>query len=141
MDSQRAFLHGKRLRSFVVPHHTRKPEKCKRALTAAQRWGNVLSAVDKGGHGMQKALISVTGQDRVGIIAKVSNTLCEQNINILEISQTILDGCFTMLMVVDIAGAQESFQQIAARLSEAGKEIGVMVTIQRMELFAAMHRV
>jgi ACT domain-containing protein len=90
---------------------------------------------------MQKALISVTGQDRVGIIAKVSNTLCEQNINILEISQTILDGCFTMLMVVDIAGAQESFQQIAARLSEAGKEIGVMVTIQRMELFAAMHRV
>ncbi|MCE5343982.1 MAG: ACT domain-containing protein [Eubacteriales bacterium] len=90
---------------------------------------------------MQKVLISVTGQDRVGIIAKVSTTLCENNINILEISQTILDGCFTMLMVVDIAGAQESFQQIAARLADAGKEIGVMVTIQRMELFAAMHRI
>ena len=66
---------------------------------------------------MQKALVSVTGQDRVGIIAKVSTSLCEQNINILEISQTILDGCFTMLMVVDIADAQESFEQIAQRLS------------------------
>ncbi|MDD3214577.1 MAG: ACT domain-containing protein, partial [Eubacteriales bacterium] len=54
---------------------------------------------------MQKALVSVAGQDRVGIIAKVSTTLFEQNINILEISQTILDGCFTMLMVVDIADA------------------------------------
>ncbi len=90
---------------------------------------------------MQKALVSVTGQDRVGIIAKVSASLSQQNINILEISQTILDGCFTMLMVVDIAGAQENFQQIATRLNEVGKEIGVMVNIQRMELFAAMHRV
>ena len=90
---------------------------------------------------MQKALVSVTGQDRVGIIARVSTSLSEQNINILEISQTILDGCFTMLMVVDIAGAQESFQDIASRMAEIGKKIGVMVTIQRMELFAAMHRV
>jgi ACT domain-containing protein len=90
---------------------------------------------------MQKALVSVTGQDRVGIIAKVSASLSQQNINILEISQTILDGCFTMLMVVDIAGAQENFQQISARLNDVGKEIGVMVNIQRMELFAAMHRV
>ncbi len=90
---------------------------------------------------MQKVLISVTGQDRVGIIAKVSTALCENNINILEISQTILDGCFTMLMVVDIAGAQENFQQIATRLADTGKNIGVMVTMQRMELFAAMHRI
>ena len=90
---------------------------------------------------MQKALISVTGQDRVGIIARVSTTLCEQNINILEISQTILDGCFTMLMVVDLAGAPENFQEISARLAKVGGEIGVLITIQRMELFAAMHRV
>lgn len=89
---------------------------------------------------MQKALVSVTGQDQVGIIAKVEATF-EQNINILEISQTILDGCFTMLMVVDIAGASENFDQIAARLGDAGKQIGVSVTIQRMELFAAMHRI
>ena len=90
---------------------------------------------------MQKALVSVTGQDRVGIIAKVSTSLCEQNINILEISQTILDGCFTMLMVVDIADAQENFEQIAQRLSEVGALIGVTVNIQRMELFTAMHRI
>ena len=90
---------------------------------------------------MQKALISVTGQDKVGIIAKVSTSLCEQNINILEISQTILDDCFTMLMVVDLEGAQETFQQIAARLAEVGKQTGVMVNIQRMDLFTAMHRI
>ena len=90
---------------------------------------------------MQKALISVTGQDRVGIIAKVSTTLCELNINILEISQTILDGCFTMLMVVDLAQAQESFQELGQRLTIVGEQIGVMVNIQRMELFAAMHRI
>ena len=90
---------------------------------------------------MQKALVSVTGQDKVGIIAKVSTALCEQNINILEISQTILSGCFTMLMVVDLQGTQESFQQIADRLTEIGKQTGVMINIQRMDLFAAMHRI
>lgn len=90
---------------------------------------------------MQKALVSVTGQDRVGIIARVSTSLCEQNINILEISQTILDGCFTMLMVVDIGESKESFQQIAQRLSEIGGQIGVLVNIQRMDIFTAMHRI
>ena len=90
---------------------------------------------------MQKAMVSVTGQDRVGIIAKVSTTLCEQNINILEISQTILDGCFTMLMVVDLENAQESFQQIAQKLASIGAETGVIVNIQRMDIFAAMHRI
>ena len=90
---------------------------------------------------MQKAMVSVTGQDRVGIIAKVSTSLCEQNINILEISQTILDGCFTMLMVVDLENAQESFQQIAQKLASIGAETGVIVNIQRMDIFAAMHRI
>ena len=90
---------------------------------------------------MQKAMVSVTGQDRVGIIAKVSTSLCEQNINILEISQTILDGCFTMLMVVDLENAQESFQQIAQKLASIGTETGVIVNIQRMDIFAAMHRI
>ena len=90
---------------------------------------------------MQKALVSVTGQDRVGIIAKVSTSLCEQNINILEISQTIMDGCFTMLMVVDIESAAENFQHTAEKLTEVGKAIGVTVNIQRMDIFAAMHRI
>jgi ACT domain-containing protein len=90
---------------------------------------------------VQKALVSVTGQDRVGIIAKVSTSLCEQNINILEISQTILDGCFTMLMVVDIQHAADSFQQTANKLAEVGQAIGVIVNIQRMDIFTAMHRI
>ena len=90
---------------------------------------------------MQKALVSVTGQDRVGIIAKVSTSLCEQNIHILEISQTILDGCFTMLMIVDIGESPVSFQQVAKRLSDVGEQIGVLVNIQRMEIFTAMHRI
>ena len=90
---------------------------------------------------MQKALISVTGQDQVGIIAKVSTALCDQNINILEISQTILDGCFTMLMVVDISKARENFGQLSETLTLVGNQVGVMVHIQRMELFAAMHRI
>ena len=90
---------------------------------------------------MQKALVSVTGQDRVGIIAKVSTALYEQNINILEITQTILDGCFTMLMVVDLQGAKQSFQKTAESLSAVGQQMGVTVNIQRMELFAAMHRI
>ena len=90
---------------------------------------------------MQKALVSVTGQDRVGIIAKVSTALCEQNINILEITQTILDGCFTMLMVVDLADVTDSFQQIAQKLASVGEATGVIVNIQRMDIFAAMHRI
>ena len=90
---------------------------------------------------MQKALVSVTGQDRVGIIAKVSTALCEQNINILEISQTILDGCFTMLMVVDLTDVTDSFQQIAQKLATVGEATGVIVNIQRMDIFAAMHRI
>ncbi|MDD3411390.1 MAG: ACT domain-containing protein [Eubacteriales bacterium] len=90
---------------------------------------------------MQKALVSVTGVDKVGIIARVSAALCEQNINILEISQTILDGYFTMLMVVDVAGAQDSFAQIAQRLSKTGDDIGVAVQIQRVDIFDAMHRI
>ena len=90
---------------------------------------------------MQKALVSVTGQDRVGIIAKVSTALCEQNINILEISQTILDGCFTMLMVVDLTDVTDSFQQIAQKLASVGEATGVIVNIQRMDIFAAMHRI
>jgi len=90
---------------------------------------------------MQKALVSVTGQDKVGIIAKVSTTLYEQNINILEISQTIIDGCFTMLMVVDLENTRDDFQAIAKTLASIGEEIGVLVNIQRMDIFAAMHRI
>lgn len=90
---------------------------------------------------MKKALVSVTGIDRPGIIAKVSTALFEMNINVLEISQTILDGYFTMLMIVDITAAQAQFQDIAARMNEVGAELGEAITIQRTDIFDAMHRI
>ena len=90
---------------------------------------------------MKKALVSVTGIDRPGIIAKVSTALFEMNINVLEISQTILDGYFTMLMIVDITAAQASFQKIAQRMNQVGDELGEAISIQRTDIFDAMHRI
>ena len=89
---------------------------------------------------MQKALVSVTGVDKPGIIAKVSTALFEMNINVLEISQTILDGYFTMLMIVDVTNASVSFADISARLNQVGDELGEAVNIQRADIFDAMHK-
>ena len=90
---------------------------------------------------MKKALVSVTGIDRPGIIARVSTALFEMNLNVLEISQTILDGYFTMLMIVDITAAQASFQEIAERMNEVGTALGEAISIQRTDIFDAMHRI
>lgn len=90
---------------------------------------------------MQKALVSVTGKDRPGIIAKVSTALYELNINVLEISQTILDGYFTMLMIVDITAATAAISEVSARLSVVGEELGEVINIQRADIFDAMHRI
>ena len=90
---------------------------------------------------MQKALVSVTGKDKPGIIAKVSTALFEMNINVLEISQTILDGYFTMLMIVDVTNASVEFSKIAEKLNEVGQELGEVVNIQRADIFDAMHRI
>lgn len=78
---------------------------------------------------MQKALVSVTGVDKPGIIARVSTALFEMNINVLEISQTILDGYFTMLMIVDITNATAAFSEAAARMEEVGHELGEAISI------------
>ena len=90
---------------------------------------------------MQKALVSVTGVDKPGIIAKVSTALVEMNVNVLEISQTILDGYFTMLMIVDITDATADFSRLAARMEEVGGELGEAISIQRTDIFDAMHRI
>lgn len=90
---------------------------------------------------MNKALISVTGTDRTGIIAKVSTALYDMNVNIMDISQTILSGYFTMLMVVDLGEMDKRFQEIVLKLDEIGEEIGVLVNIQRMDIFNAMHKI
>lgn len=90
---------------------------------------------------MRKALVSVTGVDKPGIIAKVSTALFEMNINVLEISQTVLDGYFTMLMIVDMTAATAAFSAVSERLNEVGGELGEVISIQRTDIFDAMHRI
>ena len=90
---------------------------------------------------MKKALISVTGLDATGIIARVATKLYEMNINILDITQTILGGYFTMLMVVDLEGAQRSFEEINQELEPVREELKMSIHMQRMDIFDAMHRI
>ncbi len=90
---------------------------------------------------MKKALISVTGLDTTGIIARVATRLYELNINILEISQTIMSGYFTMMMIVDLSGATVDFEGISKALQPVRDEMKMAIHIQRMDIFDAMHRV
>jgi len=111
-------------------------------LTRAARGRMVEGVFLEGrGFGMQKALVSVTGKDKPGIIAKVSTALFEMSINVLEISQTILDGYFTMLMIVDMTAATAPFADVAGRLNAVGEELGEVISIQRTDVFDAMHRI
>ena len=90
---------------------------------------------------MTKALISVTGQDTTGIIARVATKLSELNINILDITQTILSGCFTMMMVVDLDGAQMEFAAVDEAFQPIREEMHLNIHLQRMDIFDAMHRI
>ena len=90
---------------------------------------------------MSKAIITVVGKDTVGIIAKVCTYLAENGINILDISQTIVQDYFNMMMIVDVSAMKKSFGQAAEELEKAGEEIGVTVKIQREEIFTKMHRI
>ena len=86
-----------------------------------------------------KAVVTVLGKDTIGIIAKVSAVLAENQANILDISQTVLSGMFNMIMIVDISGA--SFDALSLRLNALGETLGLQIRIQRSEIFEAMHRV
>ena len=88
---------------------------------------------------MKKAIITVVGKDTVGIIAKVCVYLAENNVNILDISQTIVDGYFIMMMVADVTYVE--FDKVATGLKEAGEEIGVIIRCQREDIFDKMHRI
>ena len=90
---------------------------------------------------MSKAIITVVGKDTVSIIAKVCTYLAECQINILDISQTIVQGYFNMMMIVDVSAVNRSFGQAAEDLEKLGEEIGVAVKIQREEIFTKMHRI
>ncbi|MDV3429516.1 MAG: ACT domain-containing protein [Bacillota bacterium] len=88
-----------------------------------------------------KAVITVIGEDKIGIIAKVTNVLAEDGINILDISQTILDKYFTMIMLTDISKMSVNFKELNDKLTEAGNKIGVSIKIQHQDIFNAMHKI
>lgn len=87
------------------------------------------------------AVITVVGIDRVGIIAGVSNLLAQEGININDISQTILDNIFTMIMLVDLQDVIIEKSDIVEKLNKLGEDLGVSITIQHTDLFNAMHRI
>ena len=91
--------------------------------------------------GESKAVVTVLGFDRKGIIARVSNVLYERGINILNISQTILEGYFSMVMIVDLSEPSCPFDELQGDLKELGKELGLQIRIQKTEIFEAMHQV
>ena len=90
---------------------------------------------------MKKTIITVVGKDSVGIIAKVCTYLADNNVNILDISQTIVSGYFNMMMVVDRTNATNSFGDMADEMEKVGEEIGVVIKCQREEIFDKMHRI
>ena len=87
-----------------------------------------------------KAIISVIGQDRLGVIAKVSGKLFEMNINIEDISQTIMQDYFTMIMAVDIGQSNLKFDAIKDKLNSLGKDMGLEIHIQLQSIFDSMHQ-
>ena len=87
-----------------------------------------------------KAIVTVVGKDQVGIIAGVCNTLADSRINVLDISQTIMEGYFTMMMVVDLAACETPFDQLRTILKDYGEGRGLSIRIQREDMFDAMHK-
>ena len=90
---------------------------------------------------MKKTIITVVGKDTVGIIAKVCTYLAENNINILDISQTIVSGYFNMMMIVDTGNMIKHHGDMADELEQLGLEIGVSIKCQKEEIFDKMHRI
>lgn len=90
---------------------------------------------------MKKTIITVVGEDTVGIIAKVCTYLAENQVNILNISQTIVDGYFNMMMITDTTMSSKKLNVLAEELEALGKEIGVIIRVQHEDIFTKMHRI
>lgn len=86
-----------------------------------------------------KAILTVIGKDKVGIIAGVSTKMLEFNINILDVNQTIMQDFFTMMMMLDCTNMKGNFEEVRAALTEEGNKLGVEIKIQREEIFKSMH--
>ena len=89
---------------------------------------------------MKRCIVTVLGKDTVGIIAKVCTYLADNGINILDISQTIREGYFNMMMIVDVNALEKDFKLVCDELEGLGEEIGVNIRCQREEIFEKMHR-
>lgn len=90
---------------------------------------------------MKKTIITVVGEDKVGITAKVCTYLAENNVNILNISQTIVEGYFNMMMITDTSMSPKKLNMISEEMDEVGKNIGVTIHVQLEDIFTKMHRI
>ena len=88
-----------------------------------------------------RVVVTVLGRDRVGIIAGVSGVLADAGVNIVDISQTLMQDLFTMIMMVDIGGTTIGFDELQRRLAEKGEELGMRIQAQREDVFSYMHRI
>lgn len=88
-----------------------------------------------------KAIVTVVGKDRVGIIAQVCTTLAAYQVNVLDISQTVMQGYFTMMMAVEVSECTIPLDRLCDVMEAAGKEMGLSIKVQREDIFQAMHRI
>ena len=90
---------------------------------------------------MEKIIITVVGKDTTGIIARVCTYLADSKVNILDITQTIVQGYFNMMMIADMAASTKDFAVLASQLDEVGQELGVQIKCQKEAIFEKMHRI
>ena len=90
---------------------------------------------------MDKVVITVVGKDTIGILAKTCTYLADHRVNILDISQTIVQDYFNMMMIADMSGTDKPLEEVMADLDRIGAEIGVNIRVQREEIFTSMHRI
>lgn len=88
-----------------------------------------------------KAIVTVVGRDRVGIIANVCTALANFNVNVLDINQTVMQGYFTMMMAVDVTSCNVPLAELVTKMDETGKDMGLSIRVQREDIFEAMHRI
>ena len=88
-----------------------------------------------------KAVVTVVGKDRVGIIASVCTALAGFDVNVLDINQTVMQGYFTMMMVVEVSMCNVPLAELVTKMDELGREMGSSIRVQREDIFEAMHRI
>lgn len=88
-----------------------------------------------------KAIVTVVGKDHVGIIAGVCTTLADYQVNVLDISQTVMQGYFTMMMATEVSSCNVPLAELAQRMDELGVQMGLSIRVQREDIFQSMHRI